>query len=80
MGGLRVKFVKVCDWFNGCIRLKYILKSLKNKITKLYYILKIIKIYHYISLIYGRKNMKMYKLKWHIIIKQSLKDNVTKKL
>jgi len=63
MGGLRVKFVKVCEWFDGCDRLKIILKSKKNKITKLYFILKIIKNYQYISLIYHRKNKKMYKIK-----------------
>jgi len=63
MGGLRVKFVKVCEWFDGCDRLKIILKSKKNKITKLYFILKIIKNYQYVSLIYRRKNKKMYKIK-----------------
>jgi len=63
MGGLRVKFVKVCEWFDGCDRLKIIFKWKKKKITKLYFILKIIKNYHYISLIYRRKNMKMYKWK-----------------
>jgi len=59
----RVKFVNVCEWFDGCDRLKFILKSKKNKITKLYFILIIIKNYQYISLIYRRKNMKMYKWK-----------------
>ena len=63
MGGLRVKFVKVCEWFDGYDRLKIIFKWKKKKITKLYFILKIIKNYHYISLIYRRKNMKMYKWK-----------------
>ena len=63
VGGLRVKFAKVYDSFDGCDRLKIIFKSKKNKITKLYFILKIIKNYHYISLIYHRKNMKIYKLK-----------------
>jgi len=63
MGGFRVKFVKVCEWFDGCDRLKIILKSKKNKIIKLYFILKIIKNYQYISLIYRRKNKKMYKIK-----------------
>jgi len=63
VGGLRVKFVKVCEWFDGCDRLKIIFKSKKNKITKLYFILKIIKNYNYISLIYRRKNMKRYKWK-----------------
>jgi len=52
---LRVKFVKVCEWFDGCDKLKIIFKSKKNKITKLYFILKIIKNYDYISLIYCRK-------------------------
>ena len=61
VGGLRVKFVKVCESFDECDRLKIIFKSKKNKITKLYFILKIINIYHYISLIYCRKNMKMNK-------------------
>jgi len=78
MGGLRVNFVKVCEWFDGCDRFKIILKSKKNKITKLYFILKIIKNYHYKCLTYRRKNMKMYKLKWHILIKKYLKDNETK--
>jgi len=54
VGGLRVKFVKVYEWFDGSDRLKIIFKSKKNKITKLYFILKIIKNYHYISLIYCR--------------------------
>jgi len=80
MGGLRVEFVKVCEWLDECDRLEIILKSKKNKITKLYFILKIIKNYHYISLIYRRKNMKMYKWKWHILIKKYWKDNVTKNL
>jgi len=61
VGGLRVKFVKIFEWFDGCDRLKIIFKSKKNKITKLYFILKVIKNYYYISLIYHRKNMKMYK-------------------
>jgi len=79
LGELRVKFVQVCEWFDGCDRLKIIFKSWKNKITKLYFILKIIKNYHYISLIYPRKNMKMYKWKYHILIKKYLKFNVVKK-
>jgi len=45
-GGFRVKFVKVCEWFDGCDRLKIIFKSRKNKITKLSFILKMIKYYH----------------------------------
>jgi len=35
----------------------------KNKITKLYFNLKIVKNYHYIRLIYRIKNMKMYNWK-----------------
>jgi len=50
-GSFRVKFVKVCEWFDGCDRLKIIFKSRKNKITKLYFILKMVKNYHCISLI-----------------------------
>jgi len=63
VGGFRGKFVKVCEWFDGCDRLKIIFKSRKNKITKLSFILKIFKNYHYISLIYRRKNIEMYKSK-----------------
>jgi len=63
VSGFRVKFVEVCEWFDGCDRIKIIFKSNKNKITKLYFILKIIKNYHYISLIYRRNNMKIYKWK-----------------
>ena len=59
VGGLRVNFVKVCEYFDDCDRLKIIFKSNKNTITKLYFVLKIIKNYHYISLVYRRKNMKM---------------------
>jgi len=36
--------VKVCEWFDGCDRLKIIFKSRKNKITKLSIILNMIKI------------------------------------
>ena len=63
VGEFKVKFVKNCDWFDGCDRLKIIFKGSKNKITKLSFILKIIKNYRYISLIYRRKNIKMYKRK-----------------
>jgi len=62
-GGFRVKFVKVCEWFHAYNRLKNIFKSRKNRITKLPFILKIIKNYHYIILICRRKNIKMYKWK-----------------
>ena len=68
---LRVKFVNVCEWFDRCDRLKIIFKSKKNKITKLYFILKIIKNYHYISLVHRRK-----KLKVTYFNKKYLKDNV----
>jgi len=63
VGGYRVKFVKVCEWFDGRDRLKIIFKWRKNKITKISFILTIIKYYHYISLIFRRKNIKMYKWK-----------------
>ena len=46
--GFRVKFDKVCEWFDGCDRLEIIFKSRKNKITKLSFILNIIRNYHYI--------------------------------
>jgi len=80
VGGLRVKFVIVSEWFDGCDRLKIIFKLKKNNITKLYFILKIIKNYHYISLNYRRKNMKMYKWKVTYFNKKNLKDNFIKKL
>jgi len=48
-GGFRLKFVKVCEWFVGCDRLKIIFKSRKNKITKLSFILNMIRNYHYIT-------------------------------
>jgi len=44
----RVKFDKVCEWFDGCDRLEIIFKSRKNKITKLSFILNMIRNYHYI--------------------------------
>ena len=72
----RVKFLEVCEWFDGCDRLKMIFKSWKNKITKLNFILKIIKNYHYVSLIYRKKNLKMSKWKYYILIIKYLKDNV----
>jgi len=56
-----VNFVEVCEWFDGCDRLKIIFKSRKNKITKLSFILNMIKNYHYISLICCIKNINMYK-------------------
>ena len=47
-GGFRVKFYKVCEWFDGSDRLEIIFKSRKNKITKLSFILNTIINYHYI--------------------------------
>ena len=63
VGGFRVKFIKVGEWFIGYDRLKIIFKSKKNKMTKLSCILKIIKNYDYLSLICCRKNIKMYNWK-----------------
>ena len=45
-GEFRVEFVRVCEWFDRCDRLKIIFKSRKKKITKLSSILKIIKNYY----------------------------------
>ena len=59
VSGLSVKFVKIYEWVDASDRLKIIFKSQKKIV--LYF--KIIKKYHYISLIYRRKNMKMYKWK-----------------
>jgi len=44
----RVNFDKVGEWFDGCDRLEIIFKSSKNKITKLSFILNMIRNYHYI--------------------------------
>jgi len=54
-GEFRVKFDKVCKWFDGRDRLEIIFKSRKNKITKLSFILNMIRNYHYISLIFVEK-------------------------
>ena len=59
----RVDMVEVCEWFDGCDRFKIIFKSRKNKITKLSFILNMIKNYHDISLICCRKNINMYNWK-----------------
>jgi len=40
LSGFRVNFIEICELFDGCDRLKIIFKSRKNKITKLYFILK----------------------------------------
>ena len=32
VGGLRVKFVHVCEWFDGCDTLKLIFKSQKTRL------------------------------------------------
>jgi len=63
VSGFRVKFVDVCEWFDGCDILKIIFKSKKKQDYKIVFYFKIIKNYDYISLIYRRKNMKMYKWK-----------------
>jgi len=47
-GGFRVKFVKVCEWFDGSDRLEIIFKLRKYKITQLSFILNMIRNYHYI--------------------------------
>ena len=59
MGGLRVKFAKIYEWFDGCEIKNYI----KIKEKQDYQIVLYFKNYHYISLIYHRKNMKMHKWK-----------------
>ena len=53
--GFRVKFVDICEWCDGFDRLKIIFNSRKNKITKLSFMLNMIKNYDYISLICCRK-------------------------
>jgi len=72
VGEFRVKFLKVCEWFDEIDKLNIIFNSRKNNITKMSFILNLIKNYHYISLIYHRKNIKMYKWKQYILIKQYL--------
>jgi len=34
VGGFRVKFVKVCEWFDGCDRLKLYLNNKKTRLPK----------------------------------------------
>ena len=63
MSEFRVKFFEVCEWFDGSDKLKIIFKWRKNKITKLSFILNMVKNYHYISLICYRKNINMCKWK-----------------
>jgi len=46
--GFWVKFVKVCEWFDGFNRLEIIFKSRKNKITQKSFILNMIRNYYYI--------------------------------
>jgi len=55
VSGLRIMFVEVCEWFDEFDRLKIIFKLRKNKITKLSFMLSMIKNYHYISLICCKK-------------------------
>jgi len=52
---LRTKFVEVCEWFDEFDRLKIVFKLRKKKITKLSFMLSMIKNYHYISLICCKK-------------------------
>jgi len=49
-GWFRVRFVKVCEWFDGYDRLEIILKTWKNKITNLPFVFNMIRKYHYIIL------------------------------
>ena len=60
VSGFIVKFVGICEWFDGFDRLKIIFKSRKNKITKVSFMLNMIKNYLYISLICCRQNINMY--------------------
>jgi len=62
-GGFRVKFDKVCEWFDGSDRLEIIFKSRKNKISKLFFILNMIRNYHYLSWFVVEKNINMHKWK-----------------
>jgi len=59
----RVKFHKVCEWFDGCDRLEITFKLRKNKITKLSFILDMIRNYHYIIWFVVEKNINMQKWK-----------------
>jgi len=52
---LRTMFVEVCEWFDEFDRLKIVFKLRKKKITKLSFMLSMIKNYHDISLIYCKK-------------------------
>ena len=61
VSGFKIKFLEVCEWFDGFDRLKVIFKSRKNKITKLSFMLNMTKNYHYLILICLRKNINMYK-------------------
>jgi len=72
VGGFKVQFVKVCKWFDWRDRLKIIFKSRKNKITKLSFILKMIKNYHCINFICCRKNINMYEWEKNILLKKYL--------
>jgi len=72
VSGFRVNFVEVCEWFNGCDRLKVKFKLRKKKITKFSFILNMIKNYHYISLICCGKIINMYKWKEHISLNKYL--------
>jgi len=62
-GGFRVNFIEVCEWFNGCDRLKIIFKSRKNKITKFSLILNMIKIIIINVWFVVEENINMYEWK-----------------
>ena len=55
VSGFIVNFVGICELFDGFDRLKIIFKSRKNKITKVSFMLNMIKNYIYICLICCRK-------------------------
>jgi len=62
-GGFRVNFIEVCEWFNGCDKLKIIFKSRKNKITKFSLILNMIKIIIINVWFVVEKNINLYEWK-----------------
>ena len=62
-GGFRVNFIEVCEWFNGCDKLKIIFKSRKNKITKFSLILNMIKIIIINVWFVVEENINMYEWK-----------------
>ena len=63
VSGFRVNFIEVCEWFDGCDRLKIIFKSRKNIITKCSLILNMIKIIIINVWFVVEKNINMYEWK-----------------